>query len=78
MLLDRWDLLLTSEWPMITHADAVELMLKATVEGNITFRKMPRHGSDLKEEHENYLVDHFKSPVFLTHFPTKARLFSAL
>ena len=35
MLLDRWDLLLTSGWPMITHADAVELRLKATVEGNI-------------------------------------------
>ena len=77
-LLDRWDLLLTSEWPVITHADAVELMLKATVKSNITFMKIPRDGSDLKEEHENYLVDHFKSPVFLTHFPTKARLFSAL
>lgn len=78
MLLDRWDLLLTSEWPMITHADAVALMLKATAEGTVTFRKMPRQGADLSEEHENYLVGHFKSPVFLTHFPTKARLFSAL
>ena len=77
-LLDRWDLLLTPEWPKITHADAVELMLKASVDGTITFRKMPRQGKDLTEEHEKYLVDHFKSPVFLTHFPTNARLFSAL
>lgn len=74
----RWDLLCAPDWPRITHADAVALMLDAESRGKVKFEETPGPETDFSTEHEMYLLDHFQRPVFVTHFPTKIRLFSAL
>lgn len=74
----RWGLLCQPKWPRVTHAQAVHLMLEAQQRGEVSFNKCPGPEVDLSSEHENFLLEHFKRPVFVTHYPTKIRLFSAL
>lgn len=74
----RWDLLCQPEWTRITHAEAVVLMTAAEGRGEIKFAKTPGPEIDFSTEHEMFILEHFKRPVFVTHYPTKIRLFSAL
>lgn len=74
----RWSLLCEPDWPRITHAEAVALMLDAAGKGKFDFKQMPSPEIDFSTEHEMFLLEHFKRPVFVTHYPTKIRLFSAL
>lgn len=74
----RWSLLCEPDWPRITHAEAVVLMLDAADEGKVKFEQTPGPEIDFSTEHEMYILEHFKRPVFVTHYPTKIRLFSAL
>ncbi|XRM40848.1 asparaginyl-tRNA synthetase [Aspergillus tubingensis] len=73
-LLQRWDRLLSPNWPRITFAEATKLLepLRAA-KGNTPAGRV----QDVTPEEEKYLCDHFNSPVFLTHFPTQIRLFQA-
>lgn len=77
-LRERWDLLSKTPYPRLTVKDAVELLQQAQLEGRAEFSTPLKHGDDVKAEHEMYLVKHFQSPVFLTHFYTNTRLFTAL
>jgi len=74
----RWDLLCEAKWPRITHAEAVALMSAAESRGEASFGKKPGPEVDFSTEHEMFILDHFRRPVFVTHYPTKIRLFSAL
>lgn len=74
----RWDMLTAPKWPRITHAEAVNLMKAAESEGKVKFEKTPGPEIDFSTEHEMFILEHFKRPVFVTHYPTKIRLFSAL
>lgn len=73
----RWDLLVEPDWPRITHAEAVVLMQQAEGQGKASFKVIPGPEVDLSEEHEMFILEHFRRPVFVTHYPTKIRLFSA-
>ena len=35
----------------------------------------PQHGEDLSSEAENWLTEHFKGPVFVTHWPIEIKSF---
>ncbi|GAB7358912.1 hypothetical protein MBLNU230_g4133t1 [Neophaeotheca triangularis] len=74
----RWELLCEPNWPRITHAEAVALMLDAVSGEETNFDEKPGPEIDFSTEHEMFLLQHFKRPVFVTHYPTKIRLFSAL
>lgn len=74
----RWNLLTQSDWPRLTHSQAVDLMIAAESEGRIKFQQTPGSETDFSTEHEMFILDHFQRPVFVTHYPTKIRLFSAL
>lgn len=74
----RWEMLSNSPFPRIKVQDAIELLKSAQLEGRASFSNPPEQGGDLKAEHEIFLVKHFNSPVFLTHFYTNTRLFTAL
>jgi asparaginyl-tRNA synthetase len=74
----RWELLCEPDWPRVTHAEAVALMLDAVSKGEVEFQQTPGPEIDFSTEHEIFILDHFQRPVFVTHYPTKIRLFSAL
>ncbi|KAK4496386.1 hypothetical protein PRZ48_012366 [Zasmidium cellare] len=74
----RWELLTQGDWPRITHAEAVRMMQDAEEVGEADFELKPGLETDLSAEHEMFLLDHFQRPVFVTHYPSKIRLFSAL
>ena len=77
-LQERWDLLSRTPYPRIMVKDAVGLLQLAQSDGRAHFLTPPEHGADLKAEHEMFLVEYFHSPVFLTHFYTNTRPFTAL
>lgn len=74
----RWNMLSEPKWPRITHAKAVALMSAAESRGEAKFEVTPGPEVDFSTEHEMFILDHFQRPVFVTHYPTKIRLFSAL
>jgi asparaginyl-tRNA synthetase len=74
----RWDLLAEPDWPRITHAQAANMMMEAEREGRAIFDQPPGPEIDFSTEHEMFILEHFKRPVFVTHYPTRIRLFSAL
>ena len=53
-------------------------MLDAVSKGKVEFQQTPGREIDFSTEHEMFILDHFQRPVFVTHYPTKIRLFSAL
>jgi len=78
--------MLDKPFARITHADAIELMqqhLREKVkhigesgkEVRLKFKVYPRHGEDLGAEHEKYLVQHFGTFVFVTHWPSAIKSF---
>ncbi|KAH9908885.1 hypothetical protein F4778DRAFT_202103 [Xylariomycetidae sp. FL2044] len=77
----RWEgVLVPGAWPRVSHAEAVRLMQTAEREGRASFETKPGPEVDLSTEHELFLLAHFggRRPVFVTHYPTTIRLFSAL
>ncbi|CAI4220819.1 unnamed protein product [Auanema sp. JU1783] len=53
-------------YPRITYKEAVDLLIK---------NKKPVDGNGLSKKNELYLVEYFRSPVFITHFPTNQKPF---
>ncbi|KAM0713483.1 hypothetical protein Q7P37_010445 [Cladosporium fusiforme] len=74
----RWKLLTDPNWPRVTHAEAVDMMVAAESDGQVKFQQTPGPEIDFSTEHEMFILEHFKRPVFVTHYPTKIRLFSAM
>lgn len=60
------------KFPTITYTKAIELLESS----NVDFKYEPKWGIDLKSEHERWLTDkYFKSPVFVTHYPSALKPF---
>lgn len=61
---------------VISHRDAVSLLLKQQIEKKITFVKSPEYSDDLGTEHERYLADvYFAHPVIVTEYPKNVKAF---
>lgn len=56
----------------ITHADAVTMMLSEPTD---TFLVLPKYDEDLSTEHENWLTEKYKLPVFVSKYPKKVKSF---
>lgn len=71
-LLERLNHVVKSEFEMITHREAIDILLKS----NEKFENEPGYGKDLGREHERYLTDtHFSVPVFVTDWPKDIKAF---
>lgn len=61
---------------VITHRDAVTLLLELEKEKKVVFEKSPDYSDDMSTEHERYLVDeYFKHPVIITQYPKDVKAF---
>ncbi len=70
-LLDKLNRLLESKFTRITHHDVITLLKKA----DIKWQFQPEYGQDLATEHEKYLTEYFKGPVFVTDWPKDIKAF---
>ena len=68
----RIDVLRDGTYHRITYSDAIELLLKSKQ----SFEFSVAWGEDLQSEHERFLTEqYFKSPVFVTDWPSKIKAF---
>jgi len=70
-LIDRLTALTAAEFTRCTYTDAVELLEKSGRDWEFPVS----WGADLQSEHEKYLVEHFKGPVFVYDYPEKIKSF---
>ncbi len=70
-LINRLRSVITSPFKRITYTDAVTILM----ERNNQFEFKVEWGSDLQKEHENFLVEHFKTPVIITDYPKGIKSF---
>lgn len=68
--------ILSKPFEIITHRDAVTLLLELETDGKIKFEKSPDYSEDMGSEHERYLTDvYFKHPVIITQYPKDVKAF---
>jgi len=70
-LINKLNSILNSSFHRITHHDAISILLNS----NQNFTFTPAYGQDLATEHEKYLTEHFKIPVFITNWPKEIKAF---
>lgn len=71
-LIERLNLVASSEFGRITYTDAIEILKK----NNDKFEYKVEWGSDIQTEHERYLSEVvFGKPVFVTHYPKEIKAF---
>jgi asparaginyl-tRNA synthetase len=69
-LLERIQTIVDAKFNRIKYSEAIEILKKAT-----TLTKPVVYGEDLCSEFENYLTEHFKGPVFVSHWPIAIKSF---
>lgn len=70
-LIARLKSVLEKPFTRLTYTQAVEILKTK----NDSFEFKVEWGTDLQKEHENYLVEHHKSPVILTDYPKQIKAF---
>jgi asparaginyl-tRNA synthetase len=70
-LINRLKSVLEKPFERLTYTRAVEILK----ENNAKFEFKVEWGTDLQKEHENHLVEKFKSPVILTDYPKDIKAF---
>lgn len=71
-LIERLELVASSDFARVTYTDAIELLKK----NNDNFQYKVEWGTDLQTEHERYLTEQiFKKPVFVTDYPKEIKAF---
>ncbi|KAK1141714.1 asparaginyl-tRNA synthetase [Aspergillus melleus] len=73
----RWNMLLTPNWPRITFVDATRLLEPVRAAKGHHPPTTTSTQQDVTPDEETYLCEHFNAPVFLTHFPSQIRLSQA-
>ena len=70
-LLEKLNNLVSSDFKKITHKEAIDLLMDAKVD----FEFKPDYKEDIAKEHEKYLMDYFKCPLFITNWPKDIKAF---
>ncbi len=68
-LLDKLKKVVSSDFVRATYKECIELLKKADVD----FQFKPEYGEDLAKEHERYITEYYKKPVFITYWPEKVK-----
>jgi len=70
-LIARLNSVVNATFKRLSYTNAVELLMGSGQK----FEYPVKWGSDLQKEHENYLVEHFGTPVILTDYPKEIKSF---
>jgi len=70
-LVSRLNSVVNAPFKRLTYTAAVELLMNSGKK----FEYSVSWGADLQKEHENYLVEHFKTPVIITDYPKEIKSF---
>lgn len=70
-LLDKLHKVISSKFKVVTHHDAIEVLLSSSEK----FENTPAYGEDLATEHEKYLTKFFDGPVFVIDWPKEIKAF---
>ncbi|KAG2732290.1 hypothetical protein G9P44_004707 [Scheffersomyces stipitis] len=75
LMKNRWDTVLSeASWPSITYTEAVEIINRVMNKGRSKNRL--QWGDSIQTPHEKWLAgEYFKSPVFITDYPTAEKPF---
>ncbi len=68
-LLDKLNKVIESDFVRVTYKECIDILKKAETE----FEFKPEYGEDLAKEHERYITEYFKCPVFITYWPEKVK-----
>lgn len=74
-LLNRLSSVVSKPFARITYTQAVDILLNSLKEKKVKFEFLPKWGSDLQKEHENFLVEFHQSPVIVTNYPKEIKAF---
>jgi asparaginyl-tRNA synthetase len=74
-LLQRLKSVVDKPFARVTYTKAIEILEEALKSKKTKFEFLPKWGSDLQKEHENFLVEYHQSPVIVTNYPKEIKAF---
>ena len=63
-----------SKFVRITHKEVIDILKEAEKNGH-KWEFEPEYGEDIAKEHETYITEYFKKPVFITDWPKDIKAF---
>ena len=70
-LIEKLQKLLDSKFTRVTHEEVITILKEAKVDWEFK----PEYGEDIAKEHEKYITEYFKGPVFITNWPKDIKAF---
>ena len=70
-LIDKLNKLVSSKFTRIDHEEVISILKKAPVKWEF----QPEYGEDIAKEHEKYITEYFKGPVFIKNWPKDIKAF---
>ncbi len=70
-LIEKLTKLINSKFTRIDHEDVITILKKADVKWEFE----PEYGEDIAKEHEKYITEYFKGPVFIKNWPKDIKAF---
>ena len=70
-LIEKLTKLINSKFTRIDHEDLITILKKADVKWEFE----PEYGEDIAKEHEKYITEYFKGPVFIKNWPKDIKAF---
>lgn len=68
-LIEKLKTVISSDFARVTYEECIEILKKAKTK----FEFKPEYGEDLAKEHERYITEYYKRPVFITYWPEKVK-----
>ena len=68
-LIEKLNTVVNSKFVRETYKECIDILKKA----KINFQFKPEYGEDLAKEHERYITEYFKCPVFITYWPQNVK-----
>lgn len=68
-LIEKLNTVVNSKFVRATYKECIDILKKA----KINFQFKPEYGEDLAKEHERYITEYFKCPVFITYWPQNVK-----
>jgi len=68
-LIDKLKGVISIDFVRATYKECIDILKEAKVD----FQFKPEYGEDLAKEHERYITEYFKKPVFITYWPEKVK-----
>ena len=70
-LIEKLNNLVNSKFTRIDHKDVITILKNA----NVKWEFEPEYGEDIAKEHEKYITEYFKGPVFIKNWPKDIKAF---